>query len=144
MPPSPLWLSSEYLCILRWGGALLSPLPNLPLDTPTLSLPHVSLSSPWSAVPLYGGMLSGPTSSTLSPPNSRFHRVTLTAPPTCKLPPRTALFIFYFLGYHPCIQCHLEPVYFRFDITKLTPCQRHFFWGGRGSYDLYITLHLTK
>ena len=107
-PPSPLWLSAAYLCILRWGGAPLSPLPPLPLDTPTLRLNHVFPSYPWSGMPLYGGMLSGPWVYPRSPPNSLFHRVALTAPPHCTFIPGPAPFLPSFLV--PSISYPTTPV----------------------------------
>ena len=82
---SPLLSSAAYLCILLCGGAPLSPFPPLAMDTPTLFLPDVSLSSLWSVMPLYGGIASRPWASSLSPPKSRFHRVTPTVPPPCTL-----------------------------------------------------------
>ena len=97
-PPSPLWLYASSLCILRQSGAPLSPSPPLPLDTPTLRLPHVSTSSLWSVVPLYGGMPSGPWAYPRPPPNSCFHRVTPTAPPLCNFLPGPALFLLSILG----------------------------------------------
>ena len=58
-PPSPLWFYAAALCILRWGGDPLSPLPPVPLDTPTLRLLLIFMSSSLSVVPLYGGIQSG-------------------------------------------------------------------------------------
>ena len=95
--PYPLWWSAVSWCILRWGGALRSPSHTLPLDTTTLRLPHLSLSSPWSVAPTNGGAPSGPWASTRSPPNSLFHRVTPTAPPPYTLPPGTAPLLLFFL-----------------------------------------------
>ena len=89
----PIWLPVVSWCITLWDGAPHSPLPPLLRGTPTLRLPHVLLSSPWSVMPPGGGTPPGPWASLPSPPSSCWCTRAPTAPPPYTSLPGPAPFL---------------------------------------------------
>ena len=90
MPPFPLSLPAASWCTTPWGGAPRLPLPPLPRGNPTLRLPRVLTSPPWSVAPPSGKITPGPWESPRSPLSSRWRTITPTAPPPCTSLPGTA------------------------------------------------------